>query len=67
MTTYAQQLGNVQAAIAALEAGAQSYSVHGRTVTRASLQTLYQREQWLRGMAAREARGGIRVMRGVPF
>lgn len=45
--TLAQQLDSVQAAIAAIEGGAQSYSVNGMTYTRASLETLYRREEQL--------------------
>jgi hypothetical protein len=68
-TTYAQQLESVQTAIAQIELGAQSYTLEGvRTVTRADLGMLYKREERLRVMAAREARGGgIRVRYGVPF
>lgn len=62
--TYAEQLEDVQIAIAVIEGGAQSVSLNGRTVSHADLGTLYTREQWLRKMAARETRGGIRV-RGV--
>lgn len=62
--TYAEQLEDVQTAIAAIEGGAQEYSVGGavsRSVKRGDLGTLYKRETWLRKMAARESRGGIRV------
>jgi hypothetical protein len=48
MATLAQQLTSVQAAIAAIEGGAQSITAaDGRTYTRASLQTLYDREKAL--------------------
>ena len=43
--TLAAQLTRVQAAIATIENGAQSISFEGRTITRASLKTLYDREQ----------------------
>ena len=61
--TYAEQLESVQAAIAKIESGAQAYSGSGKSLSRADLGTLYQREQWLRGKVARESRGsgGIRV------
>ena len=45
--TLAQQLESVQAAIAAIESGAQSTAVDGQTVTRADLRTLYAREKSL--------------------
>ncbi len=68
--TYAEQLEAVQNAIAAIEGGNQSYRLEtgigsGRAVTRGDLATLYKREQWLRGQADREARGGgVRVRYG---
>lgn len=63
--TYSQQLDDVQAAISAIEGGAQSYTgPSGRQVTKADLATLYKREERLQGMVAKESRGGIRV-RGV--
>lgn len=67
--TYLEQLEEVQLAISAIEGdattgGAQSYTINGRSVDRGDLKTLYAREQWLRKMADRETRGGIRV-RGV--
>lgn len=64
MATYAEQLTSVQAAITAIEGGAQSYSIAGRSLTRADLSVLYKREERLRVLADRESRGGIRV-RGV--
>lgn len=65
--TYQVQLERVQGAIAAIESGAQSYSVAGRSFTKADLKTLYERETWLRGQVAKESRGGIRIMRAVPL
>jgi hypothetical protein len=48
MATLAQQLTSVQDAISAIEGGAQSItSADGRTYTRASLATLYDREKSL--------------------
>lgn len=69
--TYTEQLESVQAAIEAIEAGAQSYTIQtpsgSRTVTRGTLDSLYRRESKLRPLAAREARGGgARVRYGVP-
>lgn len=65
--TYAQQLEEVQTAIASIESGAQSYSIAGRSLSRADLKTLYDREKWLRTMAAREEAGGkISIQYGVP-
>ncbi len=70
-TSYATQLDSVQAAIAAIEAGAQSYSIatgtgSSRSVTSADLKTLYDREKWLRKMADRESNGGMRVRGVIP-
>lgn len=65
--TYQVQLERVQAAIGAIEGGSQSYSVAGRTFTKADLKTLYERETLLRAKAAREANGGIRISRAVPL
>lgn len=59
--TYAQQLEEVQTAIAAIESGSQSQSMQNRSITRADLATLYARERWLRTMVARESDGGIGV------
>ena len=63
--THAEQLVRVQAAIAAIESGAQSASYDGRTVTRADLRTLYERERHLRRMVARAGRGGGIRVRGI--
>jgi hypothetical protein len=66
--SYAEQLESCQTAIAAIEARGQAYTIDGRALTRADLATLYEREQWLRGQAAREARGGgMRMRLGRPF
>lgn len=64
--TYTEQLEEVQDAISAICGGAQSYMIGGRSLTRASLGQLHQREQYLRRMAAREANGGIRLRGGTP-
>jgi len=53
--TYAEQLEEVQAAIIAIESGGvQSYTAFGRSLTRANLKDLYDREKWLRMMTDRE-------------
>jgi hypothetical protein len=69
--TYSQQLEEVQIAIGKIESGAQSYTIGEggatRTVTRATLRDLYDREVFLRRMADREANGGgMRVNYGMP-
>ncbi len=51
------QLERVQAAIAAIESGAQSYSIGGRTLTKADLKTLYEREKDLKLSLADETYG----------
>ena len=65
--TYTVQLERVQAAIGAIEGGSQSYSVAGRTFTKADLETLYKREIFLRSKVDRESNGGIRIMRAIPL
>lgn len=69
--TYTAQLESVQAAIEAIEGGAQSYTIQtatgSRTVQRANIAELYRREERLRPKAAREARGsGLRIRYGTP-
>ena len=54
--TYTQQLEEVQAAITAILTGAQSYNHDGRTLTRADLSTLEEREKRLRPLAERESK-----------
>lgn len=63
--SYETQLQRVQAAIAAIESGAQRVDYEGRSVTRADLATLYARERELRGKVARG--GGIRIRLGTPL
>lgn len=53
--TLAQKLARVQAAIAAIESGAQSISVEGRSYTRGNLETYYKREEQLELKIKREA------------
>ena len=55
--TYTEQLESVQAAIAAIEGGAQSYSIAGRSLSKADLGTLYAREEYLMPKAKREQSG----------
>lgn len=64
--TYQTQLERVQAAIAAIESGGQATDVGGRSLTRADLDTLYQRERYLRRQVARASAGGIATRRVVP-
>ncbi len=65
--TLQEQLENVQAAIQNVELYGQHVDVNGRTLTRADIRALYQREKELRNAVARETRGGIRQRRGVPI
>jgi len=60
-TTLAEQLASVQAAIAAIESGAQSATNEGATVTKADLRTLYAREERLLNRIDRADRGRITV------
>ena len=55
MATLAQRLASVQAAIEAIEDGAQSVTSNGRTVTRADLRTLYDQEARLERKIATES------------
>ena len=61
MATLAEQLTSVQAAIAAIEAGAQSATCEGQTVTRAELGRLYAREERLLNKIDRADRGRTTV------
>jgi hypothetical protein len=61
--TYTEQLEAVQTAIEKVLAG-QSYSIGGRTLTRADLDSLTKREQYLRAMVDRENNGGVKYRRG---
>jgi hypothetical protein len=65
--TYEQQLEEVQTAIAAVETRGQYYSIgSSRTYRRADLDVLYRREERLRKIVDRVARGGVRVQYGTP-
>ena len=61
MATLAEQLASVQAAIAAIESGAQSITNDGQTLTRADLQTFYDREQSLLNKIDRADKGRFTV------
>lgn len=65
--TYNEQLEEVQTAISQILTGAQSYSIGGRSLTRADLPTLVAHEKYLRAMADRETNndGYIEVFHGV--
>lgn len=60
-TTLAEQLASVQAAIAAIESGAQGTTCDGRTVTRADIGRLYAREERLLNKIDRADRGRTTV------
>lgn len=65
-TSYTAQLTSVQAAIAAIEGGAQEVRFGDRLVRRADLTALYAREERLIPLAARESAGrtGPSISRG---
>lgn len=59
--TTQQQLDAVDGAIAAIEGGAQSFSVLGRLYQRGNLRDLYAERTRLQQQLEREARGGSRI------
>ena len=61
METVTQQLERVQAAIAAIESGAQEYTIGSRKVTKGDLKTLYDREASLKRQLAYESVGTTRA------
>ena len=61
MATLAEQLASVQAAIAAIESGAQSTTNDGDSLNRPELRTLYAREERLQAKIDRESRGRVTV------
>lgn len=61
MDTLQQQLERVQAAIAAIESGAQEYDIDSQNVTKANLKTLYEREIFLKQQIAYENIGTTRA------
>lgn len=64
--TYAEQLEEVQAAITKILTLGQSHSAESRSLARADLAALQDRELWLRAMVDRETRGGISIRAGTP-
>lgn len=68
MSSLEEKLERVQAAIAAIESGAQEVTYEGRSITRAKIEALYEREKYLEQRLARKNRGGgIRTRGGVPL
>jgi len=59
--TLAQKIEDLDAAIEAIETGAQSITVDGRTYTRANLRELYLRQDRLESKANKADGGGRRV------
>lgn len=59
MDTLETQLGQVRAAIAEIEGGAQEYSIANRRITKANLATLYARENSLKAEIARRDGGDV--------
>jgi len=59
--TLSLQLDRVQTAIAAIENGAQSYTINGRTYNRPDLNTLYAREKRLLRLIDKASSGDSRV------
>lgn len=57
-TTYRDQLASVNAAIAAIEGGAQQYTNGAQQLTRGNLAELYRERARLTPLALREERGG---------
>ena len=68
MSSIQDKLDRVRAAIEAIETGGQSISYEGRSVSKADLKTLYEREAYLEQRLARQQRGGgIRTRGGSPL
>jgi hypothetical protein len=61
------QLLSVEAAIFAVEQGAQAFGVAGRSFTKADLPTLYKRRDELERRADRATAGGVRLQAVVPL
>ena len=59
MDTLETQLGQVRAAIAEIEGGAQEYSIANRRITKANLATLYARENAIKAEIARRDGGDV--------
>lgn len=60
--TLSAQLTRVQTAIAAIENRGQSYTINGRTYTKADIRALYDREQRLLTLIAKEDAGTGRTV-----
>lgn len=68
MSDIQDKLDRVRVAIEAVETGGQSVSYEGRSVSKADLKTLYEREAYLEQRLARQQRGGgIRTRGGAPL
>lgn len=65
--TAQEQLDAIDAAIAKIEGGAQSYSIDNITYTRADLAALYAERKRLQGQITATSRGGARVRLGRPI
>lgn len=61
MKTYEQQLLEVQQAITDILTGAQEASYNGQRVSKASLDALQKREEWLIKQIKANKRAGIRM------
>jgi len=61
MEALQEQLERVQAAIAAIESGAQEYGIGSRNVRKGDLKTLYAREAILKQQIAYETLGTTRA------
>lgn len=59
MATYAEKLASVEAAITAIETGAQEYQIGQRRVRRGDLMALYVERQRLERLAAAETSGEV--------
>lgn len=65
MKTYEQQLEEVQQAITDILTNAQEASYNGQRVSKANLEALQKREEWLTKQITNKQRRGIRVRYGV--
>lgn len=62
--TAVEELAQLNAAITAIETGAQEYEIAGRKLRRGDLEAMYRERRRLKTEVNRESRGGLRV-RGV--
>lgn len=65
--TDAEELTQVEAAIASILAGGQEISMRENSVRKGSLETLYKRKDYLVSRLDRATRGGIRVRGATPI